>query len=501
MSVTATIRMYNQLDLGDCFLLNFKTETKEQFLLIDFGSYKNGNEKREKIIAEDILKTAGDHDLTIALTHQHKDHLSGFLSAKDILKKKKVEKLWLSFLDSENSKQGQELRELTEKYWKKNQKIVSLLESKFTDPQVDKMLFQKKGFDLFAEGQIGGPAVSSLLEIAENKVEYLTPGDNFFLPGLDEEVKVYVLGPPTDSKLLGKLNPVKDEEVTSLNASLEVANLDLSGTLMLDALSSLHAPQANRKDCDFPFNRQYRQNTDPLVMKRYNDPNNDWRRIDHEWLSEVGRLSLHMDKLTNNSSLVLAFELVRSKKVLLFVGDAQIGNWQSWFKVKFKDSDVSAQDLLARTVVYKAGHHSSENATLRQGLNMMNEKELIILIPIDEKTSTGYHFKMLKGGMLAGYNRKSQGRVFRSDTVEQNDANFGFSIPFAKIKDLKHIVKVNTDGTAKGHLSIDISISDERILTAEEKSARITQVITEGIPENIKVEKVILKRNATRAKK
>lgn len=33
-----------------------------------------------------------------------------------------------------------------------------------------------------------------------------------------------------------------------------------------------------------------------------------------------------LNNLTNNSSLVLAFELVKAKKVLLFVGDAQTGN-------------------------------------------------------------------------------------------------------------------------------------------------------------------------------
>lgn len=75
-----------------------------------------------------------------------------------------------------------------------------------------------------------------------------------------------------------------------------------------------------------------------------------------------------MDTLTNNSSLVLAFELVQSKKVLLFVGDAQIGNWKSWFRVEFEASAVKARDLLSRTVLYKAGHHSSHNATLLEDL-------------------------------------------------------------------------------------------------------------------------------------
>ena len=37
-----------------------------------------------------------------------------------------------------------------------------------------------------------------------------------------------------------------------------------------------------------------------------------------------------MNKATNNANLVLAFELSKGGKVLLFVGDAQAGNWWSW---------------------------------------------------------------------------------------------------------------------------------------------------------------------------
>jgi hypothetical protein len=164
------------------------------------------------------------------------------------------------------------------------------------------------------------------------------------------------------------MNPGKDEAVIGLNAMAELANMDLSGTLMLDALNSLDT-QSSFEESDFPFNRRF-IDTNPAnpIKTAYEAPANNWRKIAYDWLSEVGRLSLYMDKLTNNTSLVLAFELVESKRVLLFVGDAQIGNWQSWFDVKFGDTAVTGEDLLKRTVLYKAGHHSSHNATLKQGL-------------------------------------------------------------------------------------------------------------------------------------
>lgn len=73
-----------------------------------------------------------------------------------------------------------------------------------------------------------------------------------------------------------------------------------------------------------------------------------------------------MNNDTNNASLVLAFELGRGGKVLLFAADAQRGNWISWADAETPDGDrrVSTKDLLGRTVLYKVGHHCSHNATL-----------------------------------------------------------------------------------------------------------------------------------------
>ena len=68
----------------------------------------------------------------------------------------------------------------------------------------------------------------------------------------------------------------------------------------------------------------------------------------------------------NNTSLVLAFELPESNKVLLFVGDAQRGNWRSWTEGGWQDGEktITVRDLMSRTVLYKVGHHGSHGATL-----------------------------------------------------------------------------------------------------------------------------------------
>jgi hypothetical protein len=242
-------------------------------------------------------------------------------------------------------------------------------------------------------------------------------------------------------------------------------NLDTSSSLMLDALNAV-LPGANTSETEnFPFNKNFSYHVnDPLktlwIKKDYDSKQNDWRRIDYDWLSEMGRVSLHLGNYTNNSSLVLAFELVEKQKVLLFVGDAQIGNWKSWYDVEFKGTDTTAEDLLKRTVFYKAGHHSSHNATLKDSLDLMDENELVIMIPVNEKVSAN-RFSMLQKGMLTGYNRKCAGRVLRSDTIyHKARAPKSFAHPFAKKPtDFSPKIKILKDKTNKDHLYIEYTVT------------------------------------------
>src|SRR4051794_17979601 len=75
-----------------------------------------------------------------------------------------------------------------------------------------------------------------------------------------------------------------------------------------------------------------------------------FRSIDDLPLEAFSSLALRMDNYTNNTSLVLAFQLP-SGEVLLFPGDAQGGNWKSWADPEgpliFKDEGIDDQKLLA----------------------------------------------------------------------------------------------------------------------------------------------------------
>ena len=116
--------------------------------------------------------------------------------------------------------------------------------------------------------------------------------------------------------------------------------------------------------------------------------------------------------------------------MLLFPGDAQEGNWVSWHDPKIKwevtrgdgePATVTAKDLLARTVFYKVGHHSSHNATAKaKGLEMMtSQSELTAFIPVDRQVALGRSpkgsWKMPARQLYRRLLEQCEGRVVRSD--------------------------------------------------------------------------------------
>lgn len=137
-----------------------------------------------------------------------------------------------------------------------------------------------------------------------------------------------------------------------------------------------------------------------------------------------------MSDYTNNASLVLAFELGKGGKVLLFAADAQRGNWLSWGSKDWKDGPdkLSTRDLLARTVLYKVGHHGSHNATLNgvpasaypclgwmgQGDHGREFTAMITAVRAWAETQDGWDhpLKAIKDALL----KKASGRVFQTDT-------------------------------------------------------------------------------------
>lgn len=420
----ARVRMY-RLALGDCFLLSFGEKRFDFHLLIDCGTLK-GSPRTDALpaVIADIHETTGGKLNAVAVTHEHWDHLSAFAQHPDLFDKIEFGTVWMPWTEDPHDPDpvAQQLRDRFEP----GLRAMGLAAA--SDQSVQSLL----GFYGFDDGGALG-AASGKLSVNTRKARdyvlnrkpadqpFLSPGEVFEpVPGL----RVYVLGPPRSRKQLARDQPRAGETFepamrSGVNAAL--------GAALLQRFQATGENDPETIDNYYPFDRRYRaQSADEqagpefkTLLKRYREEE-PYRQIDDDWLSGAAELALQMDSDTNNSSLVLAFELVATGKVLLFPGDAQVGNWESWHEVDFKGK-VTAEDLLRRTVLYKVGHHGSHNATRKPGgLESMTSRELVAMIPTDAEFALGrrpHPWHMPAGGLNTALEQKTQGRVLRADSA------------------------------------------------------------------------------------
>jgi hypothetical protein len=451
--VKVRIRMY-RLGLGDCFLLTFAPDGKAVHVLIDCGVLL-GTKNAEKIVkesVEDILKTTGGRLDVIVATHEHWDHVSGFAQAKSLFddskQLEKLDQIWFAWTESPDDKLAKQLRDERAKRKKNLGTALGLWKAKVGEGKPDgdpslastRLALTESVLGFSAPELLGAKTTTAdalgYLKQRDERKEYLEPGTSRRLPRLDD-VRVFVLGPPRDEQLLKKGRP-------STKAP-ETYSEDENALTMADSFFAAVETAAAKDDAkidtnDHPFDDFYRVEArtqrdvdflrqDPRSF--YNEhyfAKDEWRRIDADWLGTTGELALALDNDTNNTSLVLAFELGENGDVLLFPADAQVGNWLSWKAMKFdvRRADgtrrtVTTEQLLARTVFYKVGHHASHNATLREhGLEKMTHDELVAMIPIERKTAKRLGWDMPFPPLLDRLTEKCHGRVLLLDEAKGN---------------------------------------------------------------------------------
>jgi hypothetical protein len=417
------VRMYRQ-GLGDCFLLTFPSESGEQHVLIDCGVLK-GTEDSSVVmqeVATNIMDTTHGQLAALVVTHEHWDHVSGFLQAGEVFKNLQANEAWFAWTEDS----GDELaRELSSRR-KKAQAVVRAAAQRLTAASSEsgrRIGDRVNGLLEFAGGLGAAPGKTTAAGMSWPKqrpgteVKFFKTGDApHAIPGV-ESVRVYVLGPPHDRKMIKKSDPSK--------RASEVYELAMAGGADAGFMAAVDA-QATDGAGAAPFDRWFRVPEDEaqgatFFQKHYGfdvDDDGEWRRIEDDWLGAAGRLALQLDSDTNNTSLALAFECLPSGRVLLFPGDAQVGNWLSWEPLTWTIGEngrthvVTAQDLLARTVLYKVGHHGSHNATLREkGLELMTSPELAAMVPVDRRTAKKMEWNMPFPSLFRRLSERTRGRI------------------------------------------------------------------------------------------
>jgi beta-lactamase superfamily II metal-dependent hydrolase len=454
---------------GDCFLLAFDGETEPVYLLIDCG-YKPGSPKfiNTKIadITQNIREATGGHLDVAVITHEHQDHVNGITETN--FEGITIGETWLAWTEDPDDDLADSLR----KQFK--DRLLGLLAARnrlATAGNADqlKRVNEFLEFELGWDSDTGNPptdeellAAASSPDQSSNKKsmrlfknrskkqppKYIYPHDEIFtIPGA-KNLRIFALGPPRDAIRLKDLDPQGQETFPTVPHAATspfahfLAAMDsdkLSFNLPFTGQYSISLDQAADSEqygkffsdhyglADQPTSWVLEKGESRVTEVPYNP---EWRRIDQEWLYSAEQIALDMNNYTNNSSLVLAFELGAGGKVLLFAADAQRGNWVSWSSKDWKDGDklVTARDLLRRTVLYKVGHHGSHNATLNgndnskhaslgwmaQGDHRHEFVAMITAVRDWADTQKGWDHPMpaIKTALMT----KAAGRVFQTDT-------------------------------------------------------------------------------------
>ena len=440
-AASVRIRFYCQ-GIGDCHLLRFEKPGGPFWMLIDCGvhsSVTNGTATIRDIV-DNILGLTRRLDV-IVLTHEHWDHNSGFFSALDKFKQFEVGEVWLGWTENGADPQARELDKFKGAALKALQGASLRLERaqglSSHLANVQQGLQTVLGFNFGAKGEKVRAARDAAIKLApSDKIRFLEPKLAPFELPVAPGIRVYVLGPPRDKALIGVTDRSGETYamnrfgmaplVLGLNSAFEVGDVAWSDQTApfdpnegFDLSDILNGTDVSTQLTNADEVKSHAR-TSELVHARYTDAADEpWRRIDHDWLGVSADLAIQIDQRTNNSSLVLAFEFLDTGRVMLFVGDAQVGNWLSWKDVHWVvgDKTVSAHDLLARTVFYKVGHHGSHNATLKHnGLELMSSPDLSAFIPTNavdaQKVGWG---EMPFEPLLTDLRKRASQRVVRAD--------------------------------------------------------------------------------------
>lgn len=411
----AKVRVYRQ-GIGDCILVTLPRKDGTPFhILIDCGVMMVTKDKKAKLTAviDDIAAATDGAIDVLVVTHEHYDHVVGFQLVPGVFDKLKVSAVWTAWTEDPDDCLAKELRERHANAFALLEQSFGALNAAGAGEEAKRLASAAAGAapgsdpetgDLGADNIFAAVRVSTksakdaaLACIEPRDPDYLDPHTLAPLPD-DVEATIYVLGPPKDEAKLNRSDPSTDApETFGLAEALAAAGATMSGA---DANAGnfpfnemLKIPLDVAREMDFFEDHYFKGFSKVDIRKRrernaaaegdserrgepvLDDTDGDvkWRSIDGAAFARAQDLALHLEKHTNNTSLAFAIKL-KTDDVLLFPGDAQVGNSLSWHDADFADGDdtVTTESLLGRTVFYKVSHHGSHNGTLREkGLGMM----------------------------------------------------------------------------------------------------------------------------------
>jgi beta-lactamase superfamily II metal-dependent hydrolase len=433
-AATAWVRMY-RVGFGDFFVLGIPAAGGVRHVLVDCGVHA-GDLGTLPAAVDDLAKLVDRHLSLVIVTHRHADHISGFATCAEQFAGFTVDAVWMSWWDDpRNGPAAAFQAALTAFATKAPLALAPRLAANGSDEedvrQALRMLGNATGTDHLAAGA-AGPRGAGSNELAlamlrgtpagvgrrfrsEPVRRYYKAGDTVELPRdlADAGLDARILGPPTDPVLVAQMSSHAQEY------------LQLAGEAEVGAEAGAEASA--------PFEPRWRS-TASAYPERAFAPFDSAKELEAilsgcrpDSQLEAARRA---DQTLNNQSLVVLFTI--AGKRLLFVGDAQWGNWENLLyggKPRPGAPPTStARELLGHVDFYKVGHHGSTNATpiaaveaLRDGCAAMCSTEPGCYGRPEQGT------EVPRGRLLEALSKKAS--LVRSDQVKAGDAKPTAGLP------------------------------------------------------------------------
>jgi beta-lactamase superfamily II metal-dependent hydrolase len=406
------VRMY-RVGFGDFFMLTVPGKNGPAHILIDCGVHA-ANIGTMNDCVQDMKKETGNRLALVILTHYHADHMSGFASNYDDFTNFEVGAVWITNrLDPGNANASKFMAQITAVA----QQLKMQLElAARNDPSGQEAHHKVENALGVASEDGGGGSNAKALRLLQsgfkNKppVYYYQGGDTPTLPDeLEGMITAELLGPsPKDS-------------------DGEFAASDNKTEQYLAALGDDGVPDATSFQ---PFDRKKWPAAVSDYPKTTFDEFSDGSKALESILTDMqpDALAAAADKLDgtlNNQSLVVLFTC--NGKKLLFVGDAQWGNWAYWLygkAVSGSDPGISARakEILGSIDFYKVGHHGSTNATPIPAVGALNQVcACMCSTAMGAYGSPAKKTEVPRTALMDALETRSSKRLVRSDWVKAND--------------------------------------------------------------------------------
>jgi beta-lactamase superfamily II metal-dependent hydrolase len=450
------VRMY-RVGFGDFFLITVPTKAGDRYILIDCGVFKGTSQTGDigsiKDAVEDLYKTTGGQLALVIMTHRHADHIAGFDRSSETFKKFTASLVWMPYWEQFNDAEGSanhlqaEIEELA-------QQLAMQFRGR-TDETAQMaldLLWDATGIDFNASATGGKRNTSNgrALDLLKNhlgdngkKVRYYAAGDKPELPPELKGLSAEILGPPP-----------KDAQVF-----LKLEDLKVGVGQFLDSMTD------SDKAIE-PFRPLWRDDQ----HKHYPSHDVTGRPIKYEEIMQrvnksqpdmLAAAAIKIDEFLNNQSLVVLFKF--AGKTLLFVGDAQAGNWEHWlYKLEAPVKDPTkagnltekSQQILQNIDFYKVGHHGSTNSTPIQAVEALGTDRTAGGIVAMCSTEVDVYGNPLKGTEVP---REPLMKALGDECTLVRSDSLAISVAGKKIPAFSALPKPKVGKLTKGKLYIEYS--------------------------------------------